>query len=111
MSAFDNATKFFHACESLRGWGECERYVEEGAAFSAQCEPLVDIKTVEDYVNWMTGFGSNTAAGCSFDLHTSAYDDANATAIYFATLPAVTLVTVGPFHPRTKRPIHITSTS
>lgn len=85
MSAFDNATKFFHACESLEGWDGCEQYVAENASFSAQCEPLVDIKTVEDYVNWMAGFGSVTAAGCSFKLHTSSYDDANATAIYFAT--------------------------
>lgn len=51
MSAFNNATKFFHACESVKGWAECEQYVAEGAAFSAQCEPLVDIKTVEEYVN------------------------------------------------------------
>ena len=54
-------------------------------AFSAQCEPLVDIRSVEDYVNWTTGFGSVTTAGCSYDLHSSAYDEANATAIYFAT--------------------------
>jgi hypothetical protein len=102
MSAFDSATKFFHACDSLKGWGECEQYVAEGAAFSAQCEPLVDIKTVEDYVNWMTGFGSNTAAGCSYDLHTSAYDDANATALYFATFTGSHVGDGGPVPPTNK---------
>jgi hypothetical protein len=102
MSAFDNATKFFHACDSLKGWGECEQYVAEGAAFSAQSEPLVDIKTVEGYVNWMTGFGSNTAAGCSYDLHTSAYDDANSTAIYFATFTGSHVGDGGPVPPTNK---------
>ncbi len=24
MSAFDNATRFFHACESLKGWEGCK---------------------------------------------------------------------------------------
>ena len=65
MSAFDNATKFFHACESLEGWDGCQQYVADNATFFAQSEPLVDTKTVEDYTNWMAGFGSVTAAGCS----------------------------------------------
>jgi hypothetical protein len=99
MSAFDNATKFFHACESLQGWGECEQYVAGGADFAAQCEPLVDIKTVEDYVNWMTGLGTVTAAGCSYDLHASGWDDANSTAIYFATFTGKHVGDGGPVPP------------
>ncbi len=75
MSAFENATAFFHACETLKGWDECKQFIAENAPFTAQCEPLVDIKTVEQYVEWMTGFGTTTAAGCSYDLHASAYDD------------------------------------
>ncbi len=47
MSAFENATKFFHACESLTGWEGCKQYVAADAPFSAQSEPLVDIKTVQ----------------------------------------------------------------
>jgi hypothetical protein len=105
MSAFDNATKFFHACESLEGWAGCEQYVAGGASFSAQCEPLVDIHTVEDYANWLAGFGSVTAAGCSYDLHTSAYDDANATAIYFATFTGSHVGDGGPVPPTGKQTI------
>ncbi len=46
MSAFENATQFFHACESLKGWEGCKQYVAPEALFSAQCEPLVDVSTV-----------------------------------------------------------------
>ena len=102
MSAFSNATKFFHACDSLEGWGECEQYVAAGAQFSAQSEPLADITTVEGYVNWMTGFGTTTAAGCSYDLHASAYDEANGAAIYFATFTGRHVGEGGPVPPTNK---------
>lgn len=40
MSAYDNARLFFEACEAPAGWAGCSDYVAEGAAFSAQCEPI-----------------------------------------------------------------------
>ncbi len=58
MSAFETATKFFHACETLEGWEGCKGYVADGATFTAQCEPLVDIQTVEAYCEWMAGLGN-----------------------------------------------------
>ena len=58
MTALDNATKFFHACENLKGWEGCKEYVADAATFTAQCEPLVDLKTVEGYCDWMAGVGS-----------------------------------------------------
>jgi hypothetical protein len=85
MSAFDNGTRFFHACESLKGWAGCQQYVADGATFTAQSEPLVDITSVEDYCEWMAGLGSTALKGCAYDLHTSAWDEANNTALYFAT--------------------------
>lgn len=102
MSAFDTATKFFHACESLAGWDECRRYVAADAAFSAQSEPLVEIATVEAYVDWMTGLGTTTAAGCSYDLHTSSYDEANKTAVFFATFTGSHVGEGGPVPPTHK---------
>jgi len=85
MSAMENATNFFHACESVQGWDECSKYVAHDAYFSAQSEPLTDITTVKEYVVWMTNFGQNIAPGCSYELHSSAYDDATSTAVFFAT--------------------------
>ena len=57
MSAFENATRFFHARESLEGWDGCKDYVEPGAAFEAQCEPLTDVTSVvadDDYTVTLT---------------------------------------------------------
>ncbi|MGI9296093.1 MAG: hypothetical protein ACR2PS_19075 [Pseudomonadales bacterium] len=85
MGPFDVAAEFFHACEGLTGWAGCQSFVAEGAEFVAQSEPLVDIRSVEDYCNWMASLGDGPLAGCRYDLHTSAYDEANQTALFFAT--------------------------
>jgi hypothetical protein len=102
MSGFKNAAKFFHACESVRGWDECSKYVEPDASFSAQCEPLVDIKTVEEYVNWMTNFCETIAPGSSYKLHSSAYDEATKSAIFFATFTLCHTGEGGPVPPTKK---------
>ena len=63
MSDFETATKFFHACESLEGRDGCKGYVAAGASFASQCEPLVDISTVEAYCEWMKGLGEGPPQG------------------------------------------------
>lgn len=102
MSGFENATKFFHACESVKGWGQCSQYVEPGASFSAQCEPLVDIKTVKEYVDWMTGFCETIAPGSRYKLHASAFDDSTGTAMFFATFSLSHTGEGGPVAPTNK---------
>jgi len=102
MDLFETATNFFHACESLKGWDACKDYVAENATFFAQCEPLTDIKTVKDYVGWMTGLGTITAPGCTYELHTSAYDEANKTAIFYATFTGTHSGEGGPIPPTNK---------
>ena len=74
MTAFENAKKFFLACEAPEGWAGCKQYVAKDAPFVAQSEPLVDIDTVEAYCDWMAGFGT-IAPGATYDLHTSSYDE------------------------------------
>ena len=103
MTAFDNATHFFHACESLEGWQGCQQYVADDADFSAQSEPLVDIKTVKDYCDWMAGLGNGPLKGCNYTLHTSAYDEANNTATFFATFHGQHIADGGPVAPTNKQ--------
>jgi hypothetical protein len=103
MSAFENAKKFFHACETSKGWEGCKQYVAPGAPFSAQCEPLVDVKTVQAYTEWMAGLGKTTLKGCSYDLHASAYDEANRTALFFATFTGTHVGDGGPVPPTHKQ--------
>ena len=102
MSAFENATRFFEACDAAAGWDGCKQYVADGATFSVQSEPLADIKTVEAYCEWMAGFGTVTAPGSTYDLHTSAYDESTRTAVFFATFHAKHTGSGGPIPPTNK---------
>jgi predicted ester cyclase len=47
------AELFFVACETGEGWDGCKSYCAANASFSAQAEPLAEIKTLEGYCNWM----------------------------------------------------------
>ncbi len=49
------AEEFFGACETGKGWDVCSRYCTPNATFAAQAEPLLDVKTLADYTNWMKG--------------------------------------------------------
>ena len=51
----DIAHEFFVACEAGKGWNGCKAFCRPGATFSAQAEPLVGIKTLEQYSDWMKG--------------------------------------------------------
>ena len=101
MSAFENAKKFFHACEAPQGWAGCQQYVAQDAPFSAQSEPLVEINTVEGYCDWMAGFGA-IAPGATYDLHTCSYDEENRVAVFFATYHAKHTGEGGPVPPTQK---------
>ncbi len=102
MSAFENAKKFFAACEAPEGWAGCAPYVAEGAVFVAQSEPLTDITTVEAYCEWMKAFGTETAAGATYDLHNAAFDEATRTALFFATFNGKHVGEGGPVPPTGK---------
>ena len=49
------AEAFFEACETGKGWEVCSVYCTPNATFSAQAEPLVDVKTLAQYTDWMKG--------------------------------------------------------
>lgn len=49
------AEAFFEACETGKGWEGCSAYCAPDATFSAQAEPLLDVKTLAHYTEWMKG--------------------------------------------------------
>ncbi len=102
MTAFENAKNFFAACEACKGWTGCQPYVTAGASFTAQSEPLTEVKTIEAYCEWMADFGTITAPGSTYDLHTAAYDEATNTAVFFATYHARHTGDGGPIPPTNK---------
>ena len=53
ISITDVAQAFFDACETGKGWDACAEYCTANATFSAQAEPLLDLKTLAQYTEWM----------------------------------------------------------
>ena len=102
MSAFENAKKFFHACEAPLGWESCKPYVAEGASFSSQCEPLTEIDTVKAYSEWVAGFVADVTQGVTYDLHASSYDEETKTAMFFGTYNIKYTKDGGPVPPTNK---------
>ena len=51
----ESAHAFFEACERGEGWEGCSAYCHADATFSAQAEPLADVRTLKDYAEWMKG--------------------------------------------------------
>jgi predicted ester cyclase len=51
----DIAHEFFVACEAGKGWDGCKAYCKPNATFSAQAEPLADVRTLQQYAEWMKG--------------------------------------------------------
>jgi hypothetical protein len=49
------AQGFFDACETGQGWEVCQQFCTPDATFSAQAEPLEDVRTLEQYTDWMKG--------------------------------------------------------
>ena len=49
------AEAFFAACETGKGWEVCSACCTPEATFSAQAEPLLDVKTLALYTDWMKG--------------------------------------------------------
>jgi len=49
------AKEFFAACEAGKGWEACKAYCKPDATFSAQAEPLADVRTLQQYTDWMKG--------------------------------------------------------
>jgi predicted ester cyclase len=49
------AEAFFDACERGKGWEVCRAYCTPDATFSAQAEPLLGVKTLAEYTDWMKG--------------------------------------------------------
>ncbi|WP_215223679.1 hypothetical protein [Echinicola shivajiensis] len=102
MKAFENAKTFFHNCESAKGWEACKSYVAENAKFNAQSEALNDITKVQDYVNWVEHLSNITMPGSTYNLHASAYDESNSTALFFSTFTGKHSGDGGPIAPTNK---------
>lgn len=82
------AEAFFEACETGKGWEVCKQYSTPDATFSAQAEPLLGMKTLAEYTNWMKGMLS-VLPDARYSVRSFATDSArnNVTAygVFYAT--------------------------
>ena len=49
------AKEFFAVCDSGKGWEACKKHCRPDATFAAQAEPLGEIRTLQQYADWMKG--------------------------------------------------------
>jgi predicted ester cyclase len=51
----DVAGDFFVACEAGKGWEVCRAYCRPDATFSSQAGAIADIRSLQQYTDWMKG--------------------------------------------------------
>jgi predicted ester cyclase len=88
MTITVTARAFFEACEAGKGWQGCRAYCTPDASFAAQAEPLADVRTLEQYADWMKGLLTFMPDG-RYEVQSFATDaernNVSAYGVFFAT--------------------------
>ncbi|MFK7958820.1 MAG: ester cyclase [Lysobacterales bacterium] len=100
MSTMETASEFFDACETGKGWENCQEYCHADAGFSAQADALTEVTTLQGYCDWMQGLFVPVPNG-RYELKGMALDEARATVLAFATFHGTHTVE-GPMPPTGK---------
>jgi hypothetical protein len=98
------AKSFFEACETGKGWEGCSAYCTPSATFSAQAEPLSDVKTLAEYADWMKGI-MTVFPGARYELRSFATDSERNSVTAYAVFHAAHTGPGGPVPP-TGRSMH-----
>ena len=95
------AHAFFEACEAGKGWEVCKAHCTPDATFSAQAEPLSDVRTLQGYADWMQGLLTFMPDG-RYTLKAFATDPERGKVVAFATFSATHTGAGGPCPPTGK---------
>ena len=102
MSAITGiARKFFEACETGKGWDGCKVYCTPVATFSAQAEPLADVKNLQQYTDWMKGLMTFVPDG-QYELKSFGTDDERQSVCAYAVFSGTHTGQGGPCPPTGK---------
>jgi predicted ester cyclase len=102
MAIKETAQQFFDACETGTGWAGCRQYCHPDASFSAQAGALADVRTLEQYTDWMKGlFGPCPDA--SYEIRSFAVDDQRKQVVGYGVFRATHTAPGGPVPPTGKR--------
>lgn len=96
------AEKFFAACETGRGWEGCKAYCAPDATFAAQAEPLLDVKTLEQYADWMKAI-MGILPDATYEIKSFATDEARNNVAAYAVFHGTHTGPGGPVPPTGKR--------
>ena len=94
----ETARVFFDAVETGKGWEGCRAWCTPDAGFSAQAEPLAEIRTLADYAEWMKGLLVFVPDG-RYTLHAFATDAARDTVVAYAVFSGTHSGAGGPCPP------------
>lgn len=98
------AKDFFTACETGKGWEACKFYCTPNATFAAQAEPLVGVKTLAEYCDWMKGLMTIMPDG-SYELKSFATDTERNNVAAYAVFSGTHTGPGGPCEPTGKKTI------
>jgi ketosteroid isomerase-like protein len=84
MSTMETARAFFEACEAGKGWDACRGHCAPDATFAAQAGALADVKTLQQYTEWMKGILAVLTDG-TYELKAFAEDPERGQVCAFAT--------------------------
>lgn len=79
----ETAMKFFEACEAGKGWEACRAWCSPDASFSCQADPLVEVRSLQAYADWMRSLIRMMPDG-RYDLKSFAVDEARGNVIAYA---------------------------
>jgi predicted ester cyclase len=71
------------ACETGKGWEGCKAYCKPDVTFSAQAEPLADVRTLQAYADWMQAT-VKMLPDARYELKSFATDDERANVTAYA---------------------------
>ena len=96
------AEAFFDACETGKGWESCKAYCTPGATFAAQAEPLLGVKTLAEYTDWMKGI-LTVLPDAHYELKSFAADGSRNNVIAYAIFHGTHTGQGGPVPPTGRR--------
>jgi predicted ester cyclase len=96
------AQAFFEACETGKGWAACRAYCTPDATFAAQAEPLLGVKSLAQYADWMTGITA-LMPDAGYDIKSFATDAARNNVAAYAVFHGTHTGAGGPVPPTGRR--------
>jgi predicted ester cyclase len=101
MGMKETALAFFEACETGKGWAGCRQYCHPNATFSAQTGALANVRTLEEYTDWMKGL-YGPCPDASYEIRSFAVDDQRKNVSAYAVFRATHSGEGGPVPPTGK---------